>query len=73
MLSYVAVAGAIAIGILITDPWVTRLEAAARASDDGAAADLAVVIGEAPARIGTWVLMGLIALLVFLMVVKPFA
>lgn len=73
VLSYVAVAGAFAIGILITDPWVTRLEAAARASGDGTDAGLAAVVAEAPARIGTWMLMALIAVLVFLMVVKPFA
>jgi multisubunit Na+/H+ antiporter MnhG subunit len=73
ILSYLAVAGAFAIGLLLTDPWVTRLEAAATATGDGSAGDLSAVIAEAPARIGTWVLMGLIAILVFLMVVKPFA
>jgi hypothetical protein len=73
LLSYVAVAGAFAIGIFITDPWVTRLEAAAAASGDAASADLQAVVAEAPARIGTWVLMALITVLVFLMVVKPFA
>lgn len=73
ILSYLAVAGAFAIGILITEPWVTRLEAAASASGDGGSTELAAVVAEAPARIGTWVLMGLIATLVFLMVVKPFA
>lgn len=73
LLSYVAVAGAFAIGMLITDPWVNRLEAAAGGDGDGASADLQGVIDEAPARIGTWVTMGLIATLVFLMVVKPFA
>ena len=72
LLSYIAVAGAFAIGMLITDPWVSRLEAAT-ASVDGSSSDLAAVVAEAPARIGTWVLMGLIATLVFLMVVKPFA
>lgn len=73
LLSYVAVAGAFAVGMLISDPWVSRLEAAATASVDGSSTDLAAVVAEAPARIGTWVLMGLIATLVFLMVVKPFA
>jgi uncharacterized membrane protein SirB2 len=73
VLSYFAVVGAFAIGMLITDPWVSRLEAAARANSDGTAADLATVVAEAPARIGTWALMGLIATLVFLMVAKPFA
>jgi hypothetical protein len=73
VLSYVAVAGAFAIGMLITDPWVSRLESAATAGADGSSADLAAVVAEAPARIGTWMLMALIATLVFLMVVKPFA
>jgi hypothetical protein len=52
---------------------VTRLEAAAAASGEAASADLEAVVAEPPARIGTWVLMGLITVLVFLMVVKPFA
>lgn len=72
LLSYVAVAGAFAIGFLLTDPWVARLDAAATGGP-GASADLTAVIAEGPARVGTWVTMGLIALLVFLMVVKPFA
>jgi hypothetical protein len=73
VLSYVAVAGAFAIGMLISDPWVSRLESAAMAGADGSSGELAAVVAEVPARIGTWVLMGLIATLVFLMVVKPFA
>jgi hypothetical protein len=73
ILSYIAVASAFAIGIFITDPWVSRLESAATADADASSAELAGVVAEAPARIGTWVLMALIATLVFLMVVKPFA
>lgn len=73
VLSYIAVAGAFAIGMLISDPWVSRLESAAMAGADGSSGELAAVVAEVPARIGTWVLMGLIATLVFLMVVKPFA
>jgi uncharacterized membrane protein SirB2 len=73
ILSYVAVAGAFAIGMFVTDPWVTRLEGAATAGGDGPSAELAAVVAETPARIGTWALMGLISVLVFLMVVKPFA
>jgi hypothetical protein len=73
ILSYIAVASAFAIGIFITDPWVSRLESAATAAGDASSAELAGVVAEAPARIGTWVLMALIATLVFLMVVKPFA
>ncbi|MBA2633818.1 MAG: hypothetical protein H0U86_12610 [Chloroflexi bacterium] len=64
--------GAIAIGITITDPWVTRLEQAALASPDGAASpELAAVVEDQRARIGAWALQGIIALMVFLMVVKP--
>jgi hypothetical protein len=73
LLSYVAVAAAFGIGMLVTDPWVNRLEAAAIAGEGGASAGLAAVVAETPARIGTWITMGLIAILVFLMVVKPFA
>lgn len=74
ILAYVAFAAAMAIGFLVTDPWVGRLERAAAASPAESASDeLIGVIGDSTARIGTWALMGLIAILVFLMVVKPFA
>ena len=70
--AYVAFIGAIAIGITITDPWVTRLEQAALASPDGAASpELTAVVDDPRARIGAWALQGIIALMVFLMVVKP--
>ena len=72
IMSYLAFAGAFAIGLTITDPWVERLERAANATTDGSSADsLNAVIDDARARMATWVLMGLIATLVFLMVVKP--
>ena len=73
VLAYVAVIGAFAIGIFITDPWVNRLEAAATGGDSAGSSGLQAVIAEPLPRWATWVLMGLITLLVFLMVVKPFA
>lgn len=73
VLAYVAVAGAFAIGMLVIQPWVTSLKAAAAASHDGtASAELLTVIDDPRARAGSWALAGLIALLIFLMVVQPF-
>ena len=70
--AYVAFIVAIAIGVIITDPWVARLEQAAAASPDGAAsAELVAVVDDGRARIGAWALQGMIAFMVFLMVVKP--
>ena len=71
--AYVTFIVAIAIGISITDPWVARLEqAAAAVSPDGAeSAELTEVIDDRRARIGAWALQGMIAFIVFLMVVKP--
>ena len=71
--AYVAFITAVAIGITITDPWVARLEqAAAAASPEGQTSpELAAVIGDQRARIGAWALQGMIAFMVFLMVVKP--
>ena len=72
VLSYVAVAAAFAVGMLVIAPWSKRLHAAAAASPDGTASpELRAVIDDAGARTGSWVLVGLIALLVFLMVVQP--
>jgi hypothetical protein len=74
LLAYVAYVGAVLIGMLVTDPWTKRLEAAAVASSDDAPSDaLRSVIADPVPRAGTWALMILIATLVFLMVVKPFA
>jgi hypothetical protein len=74
LLSYAAFVGATAIGMLVTDPWAARLEAAAVASADGGSSGaLQTVIADPVARAGTWALMLLVAVLVFLMVVKPFA
>ena len=74
LLSYAAFVGATLIGFLVTDPWAARLEAAAVATAEGGSSDaLQTVIGDPVARAGTWVLMLLVATLVFLMVVKPFA
>lgn len=69
VLSYVAFAAAMAIGITITDPWVGRLERAAAA--DGTGSKLAAVVADRRALIGTWMLQGIVAIIVFLMVVKP--
>jgi hypothetical protein len=72
ILSYLAVAAAFAVGILVIAPWAKRLQAAAAASPDGAATpELRAVIEDAGAQAGSWALIGLIALLVFLMVVQP--
>lgn len=70
--AYVAFITAVAIGVVITDPWVVRLEHAAAASPDGTASpELVAVIDEPRARIGAWALQGMIAFMVFLMVAKP--
>lgn len=72
LLSYGAFAMAMAVGVLITDPWVGRLEQAAAASPPDAASDeLRAVVGDRRAKWGTAALMVLVATLVFLMVVKP--
>lgn len=74
ILAYLAFLAAMAIGFLVTDPWLGRLERAAAASATEAPSDeLLRVIADPVARIGTWALMALIATLVFLMVVKPLA
>lgn len=74
LLAYAAFVGATLIGIFVTDPWAARLEAAAVATAEGGSpVALQTVIGDPVARAGTWALMLLIAALVFLMVVKPFA
>ena len=71
LLSYAAFIGATAIGMLVTEPWTARLETAA--ADGGSPEGLQAVIGDPGARAGTWALMALVAILVLLMVVKPFA
>jgi hypothetical protein len=72
--AYVAFVLAITLGITITDPWVVRLETAAAASpDDAASYELDAVITDARARYATVALMGLIVILVFTMVMKPFS
>lgn len=74
LLSYAAFVGAMLIGMLVTEPWAVRLGEAAGASPDDAPSDtLRSVIAEPAARAGIWALMALVAVLVFLMVVKPFA
>jgi len=74
ILSYIAVAAAFAVGMLVIQPWSRRLHTAAANSPDGMASpELQSVIEDAGARVGSRVLIGLIALLVFLMVVKPFS
>ena len=72
ILSYLAVAAAFAVGMLVIQPWAKRLHAAAAASPGGTASpELRSVIEDPGARAGSWALVGLIALLVFLMVVQP--
>jgi hypothetical protein len=74
LLAYAAFVAATLIGIFVTDPWAARLEAAATATAEGdSSGALETVIGDPVARAGTWALMLLVAALVFLMVVKPFA
>ena len=74
LLSYAAFVGATVLGVLVTDPWAVRLEAAAVATaGEGSPDALQAVIADPVARAGTWALMLLVAVLVFLMVVKPFA
>jgi hypothetical protein len=74
ILSYAAFVGATLIGMLVTDPWAARLEAAAVASQDDTPSEaLRTVIADPLARAGTWALIVLIATLLFLMVVKPFS
>ncbi len=72
ILAYAAVVAAAVLGFAITDPWVGRLDRAAQASPtEAASADLVAVIREPAARYATFALIGLIAFLVFVMVVKP--
>ena len=72
ILAYAAVVAAAVLGFAITDPWVGRLDRAAQASPtEVASADLVAVIREPAARYATFALVGLIAFLVFVMVVKP--
>jgi len=73
VLAYPAVAAALAIGMPVIQPWTRSLHAAAAASPDGAASpELQAVIDDSRARAGSWALIGLIAILIFLMVVQPF-
>ena len=72
VLSYVAFAGAFLLGMTVTEPWLKRLEHAAAESPAEQASDtLRAIISDPRARFSVWALMGLVALLVFLMVVKP--
>lgn len=72
VMAYLAFVAAFAIGFTITDPWVARLERAVGASPaDGPTEPLDAVVDDRRARVGTWGLQLLVAVLVFLMVVKP--
>jgi hypothetical protein len=72
LLAYGTVVLAMVIGIGVTDPWVGRLDKAAAAStDETASGELAAIIGEPLPGYGSWAQMALIAILVFIMVVKP--
>lgn len=70
--SYVVFVGAMLTGITVIDPWVAALEREAATSPvEAASPTLRAVIDDRRARIGAAGLQGAIALLVFLMVVKP--
>ncbi len=72
ILAYVAFVSAMALGMTISDPWVGRLERASAASPTEVPSDeLRQVIADPKARAATWGLMILVAVLVFVMVVKP--
>jgi hypothetical protein len=71
LLSYAAFVSAVLIGMLVTEPWTVRLETAA--AEGRSPEHLRTVIADPAARAGTGALMALVAILVFLMVVKPFA
>lgn len=74
ILAYVLFIAATAIGILVSDPWLNRLQSAAGDSPEDAPSEmLREVIGEPTARVAVWALMLIVAALVFVMVVKPFA
>lgn len=74
LLAYAAFGAAVLTGVFITDPWVGRLEKAAAESPLEAASEgLRSVVDDPVARYATWALMALIAILVFIMVVKPLA
>jgi hypothetical protein len=71
--AYVLFAGAFAVGLIVLDPWVARLEAAAvgATADPSSAGVLSEVIADPRARVGSWALMALDVALLFVMVVKP--
>lgn len=72
LLSYAAFGAAFAIGSIVTDPWVARLERASLGdAGAGPSESLDAVIDDRLARAATWALMVLVATIVFLMVVKP--
>jgi hypothetical protein len=71
LMSYVAVAAAFAVSAVLIDPWIARLGTAATSSDDGASAQMRGVIDDPRARYASVALMVIIAVLIFLMVVKP--
>lgn len=74
ILAYVAFVAATLVGIFVSDPWTARLAAAAEASADDTPSDaLRSIIADPVASAASWALMALVAALVFLMVVKPFA
>lgn len=74
LLAYAAFVAAMLLGFLVADPWAARLAAAATHSpDDAPSEELTRVIADPMARVATWGLMLLVAVLVFLMVVKPFS
>jgi hypothetical protein len=72
IMSYLAFVAAVLMGVTVTDPWVARLEREAAESPDETASDaLRAVVADPRAKVAAWATFGLIALLVFLMVVKP--
>jgi hypothetical protein len=72
LLSYGAFLVAMAVGVLITDPWAERLgRVAAATSAGGSSEELRAVVDDPRARWSIALLMALIATIVFMMVVKP--
>lgn len=70
--AYVVFVIAMVTGAVITGPWAGRMAAAAAASpDDAASAELVNATHEPRAMMGSAVLLGAIAVIIFLMVVKP--
>ena len=72
LLSYGVFVLAVVVGSTITDPWTARLgEAATASAGGGPSEELRTIVAEPRARWATVALMVIVAVIVFLMVVKP--